>query len=208
MSYITVDCRSETRFTEKKSEFIGNAAPVNSDEEAVKFVNEIRKKYPDARHNVYAYIVAENNITRFSDDGEPKGTAGMPVLEVLKKNELVNVAVVVTRYFGGILLGTGGLARAYTKSAADAVAAAHPVIFCDTIKFTVTCSFSDNEKVRYELSQLDCTVDSTDYSSNVKYMVCCLPENFENIRKKIVEVTSARSNVEKIGIGLSKQRIK
>lgn len=207
MSYITVDSRSETRFTEKKSEFIGNAAPVNSDEEAVKFVNEIRKKYPDARHNVYAYIVAENNITRFSDDGEPKGTAGIPVLEVLKKNELVNVAVVVTRYFGGILLGTGGLARAYTKSAADAIAAAQPVIFCDTVKFSVTCTFSDNEKVRYELSQLDCTVESTDYSSNVKYTVFCLPENFETIRKKIVEVTSARSNVEKLGVGLSKQRL-
>ncbi len=207
MSYITVEQRGETRFTEKKSEFIGNAAPVCSDEEAVRFINEIRKKYPDARHNVYAYIVAENNITRFSDDGEPKGSAGIPVLEVLKKNELVNVAVVVTRYFGGILLGTGGLARAYTKSAADAIAEAHPVVLRDVVKFDVICSFSDNEKVKYELSQLECAVESVDYSSNVRYTVSAVPDEFEKIRKKIIEATSARSNVEKIGTGLSKQAI-
>ncbi len=208
MSIITPSTRAEARFVEKRSEFIGNISPVESDEEAVAFVNEIKKKYPDARHNVYAYIVARNNITRYSDDGEPKGTAGIPVLEVLKKNETVNAAIVVTRYFGGILLGTGGLARAYTKAAADALAAAGLVQLHDTVKFYVICSFSDSERVRYELSHHDVITDNIDYSANVRFELSAVEEEFEKTKKSIMEITSARARVEKTGMGVSKIRIK
>ncbi|NLE06207.1 MAG: DUF3795 domain-containing protein, partial [Crenarchaeota archaeon] len=99
-----------------KSKFIGTAAPVENEEEAVSFIESIRKEFKDATHNCYAYVIGENrNIQRYSDDGEPSGTAGMPILNVINQENLINVAVVVTRYFGGVLLGAGGLVRAYTK---------------------------------------------------------------------------------------------
>lgn len=115
--YFTLKTAAEGRFTERRSEFIGNARPVSTEAEAVDFVNSIRSKYSDATHNVYAYILREGNLARFSDDGEPHGTAGLPVLEVLRKEALCDCAVVVTRYFGGILLGAGGLVRAYSAGA-------------------------------------------------------------------------------------------
>ncbi len=204
MGIITLNKHAEVRFVEKRSEFIGNAAPVESDEEAVAFVAQIRKKYPDARHNVYAYTVAENNITRYSDDGEPKGTAGIPVLEVIKKNEVVNCAVVVTRYFGGILLGAGGLARAYTKSAADAIAAAEIVTYKDVVKFSVSCSFSDSEKVRYELSKLDVITEGIDYSESVTYRLAAEEELCSLTEKNLTEATAARVKIERHGVGLAK----
>ncbi len=204
MGIVTLNKHAEVRFVEKRSEFIGNAAPVQSDEEAVAFVNEIRKKYPDARHNVYAYTVAENNITRYSDDGEPKGTAGIPVLEVIKKNSITNCAVVVTRYFGGILLGAGGLARAYTKSAADAVEAAEIVTYKDVVKFTVACSFSDSEKVRYELSKTDVITEGTDYGDGVIYRLAAEDELYARVEKILTEATAARVRIEKQGMGLAK----
>ena len=114
--YTTLKDIGEASFTEKKSEFIGSAMPVQTEEEALEFIAEIKKKHSTARHNVYAYVVRENNIIRFTEDGEPKGTAGSMVLEVLKKSDITDAVIVVTRYFGGILLGTGGLARAYTKA--------------------------------------------------------------------------------------------
>ena len=121
MVYKTVYGRGAAELIEKKSRFIANVAPVHTEEEAVAFVSEIKAKYRDARHNVYAYVVAENNISRFTDDGEPAGTAGAPVLDVILKAGLTNVAIVVTRYFGGTLLGTGGLVHAYGKTAKDGV---------------------------------------------------------------------------------------
>ncbi len=204
MGIITLNKRAEVRFTEKRSEFIGNAVPVETDEEAVAFVNEIKKKYPDARHNVYAYTVAENNITRYSDDGEPKGTAGIPVLEVIKKNEIINCAVVVTRYFGGILLGAGGLARAYTKSAADAIAAAEIVTYKDVVKFSVSCSFSDSEKVRYELSKTDVITEGIDYTDCVIYRLAAEEELCSLTEKILTEATAARVKIERHGVGLAR----
>ncbi len=115
---LSVHKEGKGSFIEQKSEFIGEAAPVSSEEEAMAFVNKIRELHPKATHHCYAYILGESqNIQRFSDDGEPGGTAGIPMLEVLKKQNLTNVCVVATRYFGGILLGAGGLVRAYTRSA-------------------------------------------------------------------------------------------
>ena len=125
MSYITVKNFGEDSFEEKKSEFIGYAKRVESEEEAKEFVAEIKNKHKQARHNCWAYIVGENmGIQRYSDDGEPQGTAGIPILEVMKKQGITDCAVVVTRYFGGILLGTGGLTRAYTQGASIAIKSA------------------------------------------------------------------------------------
>ena len=124
MNYFTVSQPAEDSFIEKRSEFIGYIAPVATNEQAVDFINQIRAKHRKAKHNVYAYILRQDNISRYSDDGEPQGTAGMPVLEVLKKRGLTDVCVVVTRYFGGILLGGGGLVRAYSHAASLACDAA------------------------------------------------------------------------------------
>ena len=116
MNYTTIKGFATNSFIEKKSEFIGYNTPVKTNQEAVDFINEIKSQNRKAKHNVYAYILRDNNITRYSDDGEPQGTAGMPVLDVLQKENLTDVCVVVTRYFGGILLGGGGLVRAYSHA--------------------------------------------------------------------------------------------
>ena len=124
MAYITIREYGEDSFIEKKSEFIGYAKRVENEEEAKAFVAEIKSKHKQARHNCWAYVIGENmGIQRYSDDGEPQGTAGIPILEVMKKSDITDCAVVVTRYFGGILLGAGGLTRAYTKGASIALKA-------------------------------------------------------------------------------------
>ena len=125
MNYLTVSEPAEASFIEKCSEFIGYISPVSTSEEAVDFINGIKARHRKAKHNVYAYILRQDNISRYSDDGEPQGTAGMPVLEVLRKRGLTDICVVVTRYFGGILLGGGGLVRAYSHAASLACDAAH-----------------------------------------------------------------------------------
>ena len=122
--YRTIEAPARDEFTERRSRFIGHIAPVATDEEAVAFVNAIRDQHREATHNVYAYVLRQDQLTRFSDDGEPQGTAGKPVLEVVLREGLVDVAVVVTRYFGGILLGAGGLVRAYAQGAKTAIDAA------------------------------------------------------------------------------------
>lgn len=151
-SYRTVRQAAESRFTEKKSEFIGQVTPCETWEEALSFVEEARKKYPDARHHVSAFINRERNIQRFDDDGEPKGTGGIPMLEVLKKEELSGVCVVVTRYFGGILLGAGGLARAYARGARDAVAAAGICRFVPVYEMEIEVPYPLFSKVEFELN--------------------------------------------------------
>ena len=119
-SYKTIKIENSDEFVEKKSRFIGYAKPVVTEDEAIEFIKKIRAKHPDATHNVYAYKVRENNIQRYSDDGEPAGTAGIPTLDVIQKEGITDICVVVTRYFGGILLGTGGLVKAYSQSTAMA----------------------------------------------------------------------------------------
>ena len=145
--YSTLKERGEDEFTEKKSRFIGYAAPVSSEEEAVAFIREIRARHRDARHNVYAYIVNKDGVInqRYSDDGEPQGTGGLPVLDVIQKRDLMNCCVVMTRYFGGVLLGASGLVRAYSRGAAIAVEAAGlmRVVKCAAITLELPYSLYD-----------------------------------------------------------------
>ena len=198
-SYITVKERASFEFEDRKSVFIADAAPVSSETEALAFLECIKKKYPDARHHVYAYVLRENSVMRFSDDHEPQGTAGMPVLDVIRKNGCTDVIIVVTRYFGGTLLGTGGLVHAYTSSALGALKAAQIIrydIYCD-VEFTL--SYSDHGKVCAALGGLNFRIDDTIFGADVTLAGRILKSNVQELNKKITEITSGRSTVKIIG---------
>ena len=141
--YTTIAKQAEAEIVEKRSRFIATVRPVETEEAALEFLNLLRQKYWNATHNVFAYIIEENNLMRYSDDGEPGGTAGLPVLDMMKKAGLTNLIVVVTRYFGGVLLGTGGLVRAYTAAASGALQSAELV----SMRLVVDC------KVRVSYAQ-------------------------------------------------------
>ena len=143
--YTTIYSPAEDEFVERKSRFIGHIAPVQTEEEAQAFIAQIRQQHRDATHNTYAYIL-RSGIKRYSDDGEPQGTAGVPMLECVEKEGLVDVAVVVTRYFGGVLLGTGGLVRAYTTSTARALENAEVVTVRSVVELQVTVDYALYER--------------------------------------------------------------
>lgn len=166
---ITLGKRGRASYVEKKSEFIGYAAPAANESEAVEFIAEIRKKHADARHNVYAYAVG--NATRYSDDGEPQGSAGMPVLDVIRKSGVSNAVIVVTRYFGGILLGAGGLVRAYTRAAKDACGDAGIVRYEEYTQISFACDYGLYDKIKNRLSYLGAKTDSCVFDSGVKMSV-------------------------------------
>lgn len=198
-SYITVKERASFEFEDRKSVFIADAAPVSSETEALAFLECIKKKYPDARHHVYAYVLRENSVMRFSDDHEPQGTAGMPVLDVIRKNGCTDVIIVVTRYFGGTLLGTGGLVHAYTSSALGALRTAQIIrydIYCD-VEFTL--SYSDHGKACAALGGLDFRIDDTIFGADVTLVGRILKSNVQELSKKITEITSGRSMVKVTG---------
>lgn len=173
--YKTVLKEASAELIEKRSRFIASVRPVRTETEALGFLEEIKKKYWDARHNVYAYVIEENNIARYSDDGEPAGTAGVPVLDMIKKEGLSNLIVVVTRYFGGILLGTGGLVRAYSQSAKMGVEAAVPakMVLCRDLK--ISCEYSLLGKVQNEILGQGLKISDTQYGENVM-VNCFVPE--------------------------------
>jgi uncharacterized YigZ family protein len=144
--YVTVKQESHVEFEEKRSLFIGHAIHVDSEEEAAAFIKSIKKEYADATHNVWAYHLKGGIIARYSDDGEPQGTAGMPVLEAIRKSGVDDVCVVVTRYFGGILLGAGGLVRAYSHSAVIAIEGAEVVTYEPYFEYELVCGYSEYQK--------------------------------------------------------------
>lgn len=159
--YITVRKYASFEYEDRKSVFIGEAAPVSTEEDAIRFIEAVKKKYPDASHHVYAYVLRENSIMRYSDDREPQGTAGMPVLDVIRKGQCTDVVIVVTRYFGGTLLGTGGLVRAYTSAAAGAVKEAEIITYDLFSEVEVNSSYSDYQRIGNVFTELDfCTLDT------------------------------------------------
>ena len=159
-SYLTILKRGEGEIEEKKSRFLGVAAPVRSEEEAENILAVIRKEHYKARHNCYAFILGEDRIRRrSSDDGEPSGTAGMPILNVIDGAGCTDTLIVVTRYFGGTLLGTGGLVRAYTKAAQEALAATEIVEMCACASLTVNLPYGDYDRVQYALQQAELDAD-------------------------------------------------
>lgn len=190
--YITILNDGVAEYIDRKSQFIGYAKPCKTEKDALDFIAAIRKKHSDARHNVYAYSVKENNATRYSDDGEPQGTAGIPVLEVIKKKELVDVAVVVTRYFGGILLGGGGLIRAYTQAASDALVDAKIVSFDLFTPVSVTCNYSEYDKLIFEINKVTHKMISTDYTDKVELKFNVKSDVASDFERRITDVFGGR----------------
>lgn len=190
MSYITLKSYAEASFIEKKSEFIGYICPVKTNEEAVEFINTIKSKNRKATHNVYAYILRDGNITRYSDDGEPQGTAGVPVLDVLQKEGLTDVCCVVTRYFGGILLGGGGLVRAYSHSASIAVHAAERMIMLSCFKFDITVDYNLYGKISYVFPEFEVKIIDTVFDANVNISLFVKSEFAALLEEKLIDITN------------------
>lgn len=195
-NYKTLHKFGTDEYIVEKSTFIGHAKPIKTEEEAIEFVNEIKKKHKDATHNVWAYTVGENmNIQRYSDDGEPQGTAGIPTLEVIKKENLRDVVVVVTRYFGGIKLGAGGLVRAYTKGAKVGIDAG---IIIEKVKYTdvkIKIEYTQLGKIQNELMNLGFTVKDTIYAEDVEIIVYSKLEDVQSLRDRIIDITSGTADV-------------
>ncbi|MDE6181922.1 MAG: YigZ family protein [Eubacteriales bacterium] len=195
-SFKTINTRATSEIIEKKSKFIANVCPVKSEEEAISFISEIKKQHYNARHNCFAYIInGQIPIMRFSDDGEPSGTAGKPILDVLTNECLENIVVVVTRYFGGILLGTGGLVRAYGKSAKEGVIAGKIVEIDLYSTIYISCDYSISGKIQYEIENSNFILFNTEYTDMVKFTVYVNEAEKENFKNHIINISNNQAVV-------------
>lgn len=188
--YKTIAAPAEDEFIEKRSRFIGYIAPVTTEEQALSFINELKSKHWDATHNVYAYTLREGQIKRYSDDGEPQGTAGIPVLDVLQKEGLCDVAVVVTRYFGGILLGGGGLVRAYSHGAKIAVDAAQVQYMTPCIRCRLEFEYGMYGKISYILPKYGAVTVDSDFGAAVRMELILENEQYQRFCKDLRELTA------------------
>ena len=185
---------------EKKSRFICHVRPVHSEEEAASFIEEIKKKYWDARHNCSAFVLgSRQELTRCSDDGEPSGTAGRPMLEVLLGEGLCDVAVVVTRYFGGTLLGTGGLVRAYTQSVKAGLEASETGVMRLGREIQIGTDYNGIGKIQYLLGKEEITIQNADYGADVVLKIVVPQAKLEHLKKQLVEVTNGQVKMEQLG---------
>ena len=182
---------AKIEFVEKRSVFIGFSTTVENEEEALEIIKQKKKEYADATHNVYAYVIGEN-IARYSDDNEPQGTAGMPVLNSIRMSGVTDVLVVVTRYFGGILLGAGGLVRAYSTAASMAIDAGGISIYENYDAYTIVCPYSDYGKLTIELENFDTIIDKTDFAENITIDFAVKAEKTEQFLKSITETFNGR----------------
>jgi len=189
LEFKTVSGYASAEFVEKKSKFIGYICPAETEETAWQFLEHIRAKHRDATHNVYAYVIAENNINKFSDDGEPAKTAGAPVLDVILGEGLTNVIIVVTRYFGGTLLGTGGLVKAYKQAAKLAVAETKIVTMTESSKAVMTLPYNLWSKIEKELQNRGCVVENTDFLEDVSVSFICRKNEFDDFKTAIINLS-------------------
>ena len=180
---------AETEFTEKRSRFIGHLLPVETEEQAREFIAQMKKKYDDARHNCWCYLIG-SDLLRYGDDGEPQGTAGQPMLNVFRRENVTNVVCVVTRYFGGILLGAGGLTRAYSKSARDALAAAGVAEMGLWAAAEIPCPYALFERVKGEIAALDGTVDEAEYGADIRLKVSLPAEDTAALQERLTELSA------------------
>ena len=190
--YVTVKSAAEAEFTERRSRFIGRVWPVESEEEAVARIAECRERHWDASHNVYAYLLRAGQTRRYSDDGEPQGTGGVPVLEVLSREGLVDVVCVVTRYFGGVLLGAGGLARAYSHGAKLAVEAAGRLELCECTELALEMGYDFYGKVSHLLPQFGAKALESDFGAQVRLRALLRDDRLAGFEKALAELTAAR----------------
>lgn len=196
--YKTVEFEADDFFIEKKSRFIGYVKPVKSVEEAVEFINKIKSRHWDATHNVYAYSLRENNIQRYSDDGEPSGTAGVPMLDVLLKEGLVDVCVVGTRYFGGTLLGAGGLVRAYSHTSKIAVEAGNIITMaeCSIMKSVIDYSFYD--KMNNLLTDFGANIIKSDFADKISVEFSIKENRQESLQNRLTDISNGKYSLEYI----------
>lgn len=196
--YKTVYEGGEGEIVEKKSRFIATVRPVESEEEALAFLEEMKKKYWDARHNCYVYSIGMNReFTRCSDDGEPSGTAGRPMLDVILGEDIYNVAVVVTRYFGGVLLGTGGLVRAYSKAVQEGLAASKVILKQKGIALKITTDYTGIGKIQYIAGERNIPVLDSEYTDKVVMKLLVPVQDVGSVQKAITEGTNGRAGIEK-----------
>ena len=198
-SYRVLLSGGEGEIVEKKSRFIATVRKCGTEEEAEAFIEEMKKKYWDARHNCSAFVIgSRGELTRCSDDGEPSGTAGRPMLEVLTSSGIRNIAVVVTRYFGGTLLGTGGLVRAYTQAVKEGLANCRTGVMRNGSELEVTVDYNDVGKLQYYFGQQSIVPADSIYAENVKFILLIPVEKEENLRKNLIEITSGKVKIEKL----------
>lgn len=197
--YISLKKEGFSEYTEKKSVFYGYAAPVSTEDEAIAFVKKIKEKHSDARHNVYAYMLRENNAQRFSDDGEPHGTAGLPLLDTIRKPNITDSVVVVTRYFGGILLGTGGLVRAYSTAAKCAVEDAGIATYILYKKANITVNYSDYQKVIYLLDKKGIKHTDAIFDLQISFTSMVLPSEWDSLVTSLADLTQGKAIVSDAG---------
>ncbi len=188
--YTTLEHEGEAEFTEKKSVFIGHAAPVKSEEEALAYIKKIKSAYQDARHNVWAYLQKGEIVARYSDDGEPQGTAGVPVLDTIRKSGVTDAVVVVTRYFGGILLGAGGLVRAYSHTARIALEAANIITYEQYTELELDCTYSDYQRYLAELPRFGAVTDDTEFSDRVRLVFAVKDTVVDALMTRICELSN------------------
>ena len=197
----------EAEFVEKRSSFLGHVRFAETEDAAREFINDMKKKHYDARHNCWCYII-RGGAVRYSDDGEPQGTAGLPMLEVFRREGVENVVCVVTRYFGGVLLGTGGLLRAYTKSAKDALDAAGIAAVRRWVKLETACPYSLLERMKTECMALDGAVSDVKYGADVR-MSFLLPEaKAEEFQARVTELSAGQSSAKAVGEELMPVRVR
>ena len=196
---VTLGQEGIAELEEKKSVFIGHAKPVASEEEAQNYIKEIRAKFPDARHHVWAYRLQGDAVMRCSDDGEPQGTGGVPVLDVLKKSGVSNAVIVVTRYFGGILLGAGGLVRCYSKAAMLAVREAQIVTLEKCRVWQVSCSYSDHGRILAELPKFGAEAGETTFAEEVTLRFISRAQTEESLLFRLREMSGGAVEPKPVG---------
>lgn len=200
MSEYFVPCGAgETEFTEKRSRFLGHVRRVETEAEARAFLDEMRKKYYDARHNCWCYLLHDGGVVRYGDDGEPQGTAGQPMLNVFQREGVENVVCVVTRYFGGVLLGAGGLTRAYAKSAKDALDAAGKARMRLWSALAVDCPYPLLERLKLLIAAHDGVVESTDFAAAVRVGFLLPTEKVEAFTAALTELSAGGMEVTRAG---------
>lgn len=198
-AFRTVREPSYIEFEEKKSIFIGRAYPVKSEEEALAHLKEVRREHRDATHNVYAFLLGDGTLARYSDDGEPQGTAGMPVLDAIRKSGLCDVCVIVTRYFGGTLLGAGGLVRAYSHTAVLALEAAGSVTYEPYEIYSLRCGYADYQKYSNLLNAAGAVTDSVDFGADVALVFAVKRTGCNALLRRITEAGYGKHTPERIG---------
>ncbi|MCI9126766.1 MAG: YigZ family protein [Eubacterium sp.] len=191
--FFIVEKPGQGEIVEKKSRFIAHVLPIQSEEEALAHIERIKKQYWDARHNCFAFIIGRNNeIQRFSDDGEPQGTAGKPILEVLTNGNIHNTLIIVTRYFGGTLLGTGGLVRAYGQSAKAGLENALVMRVCEGVRFELICDYNSIGKIKYIMGQMSISAEE-EYGADVILHINMKRSDFEKFQSQVVDATSGKA---------------